>query len=141
MLKLNKKIEYGIIVLGYFHRRRGEFIAAKDLVKEFHMSYEFCSKILQALTRGDVLSSKQGVQGGYILNKDLSKVSVYELQSILLGERYIADCLFKDKDCELESKCSIALPIKKLNNEINDFFKGKSVESFLSFNEVEKTKV
>jgi len=77
--------------------------------------------------------SNQGSNGGYSMNKRTDEIYLYNLMSMLDGEIAIADCLAesKDKDCCLEDSCSIKSPITKLQKEIENLFKNKTISDFV----------
>lgn len=125
MIKISKKLEYSLIALKYIsNKQRGELTSAREITKKFNTPFDTTSKVLQVLNASGVLNSIQGIKGGYWLQRDLSKISVFELYQILEPKKIGVDC----EPCLISSSCNISTPIKNLNTQVISFFKSMSVK-------------
>jgi DNA-binding IscR family transcriptional regulator len=89
---------------------------------------------MQILAQHGVLISEQGAHGGYMIGRDLSRLSFSELSEILLGKVAIARCLGDSSDesaCEMRGSCNIVSPVQMLNRKLNEFYRGLSVSDLL----------
>lgn len=130
MMRLNRKIEYALIALKYMSQKKpGQLSTAKEMSEKFGAPFDATSRVLQLMAHAGILKSEQGAHGGYLIVKDLSKISFYQLNELVLGQFGITKCFIKsgEGDCELQSNCNILAPVKNLNNKIVEFFKSLSL--------------
>jgi Rrf2 family protein len=121
MLRLSKKVEYALIAMQYIATNRGRVVSAKEIAEHYDVSFEFLSKILQLLMRGQYISSQQGVSGGYMLSIDTNVVSVGEVIEAVEGRAVIVKCCGKgETQCNLQRKCSIKTPMAILQQRIDN---------------------
>lgn len=124
MLKLNRVSEYALISLAYIHRKQEERsdahlapgekkkisqLSAREIAEVHHLPYEITAKTLQRLKKMGIIDSTQGVNGGYVLAKPLSSVSLAELLNGLEGEQSVVECaqhLRQDgeKECQFSTE-------------------------------------
>ena len=118
MLKLTRKVEYALIALRYMQRNReGNCASAKEIANLYSIPLPLLSKILQNLSRANIIHAIQGPHGGYLLNANSEKLSMTELINILEGPVGIMDCSI-DSDCTQLKTCNIKNPINEVNNAI-----------------------
>ena len=107
-----------------------ETSTAKEISKELKTPFDTTAKMMQILKKAQVLSSTQGVQGGYTLIRPLDQISYYEF-SQFVGEKSMAlDCI--NGCCEQESSCNISNPMKKLNASLVDYFSQLTIKELLA---------
>jgi len=122
MLKLTKKIEYGLIALRYMQGKGdAEVTSAKEIADNFELSPSLVPKVLQQLAKNDIVKPIQGPSGGYKLDKALDKIKLNDFIEIIEGPVGLVECL-NDPDCDHVSTCNIRTPIEKVNNTIIDLF-------------------
>lgn len=132
MNRLNRKIEYALMALKIMSQKRpGELTSAKEIVDATGCPFDATARVLQQLTAREILRSEQGPHGGYLLIRDLSRVSFYELSEVILGPLGLAKCLQSEQDCELKSRCNIASPVAALNRRLMEFYQSLSVGELL----------
>ena len=118
MLKLTRKVEYALIALRYMQRNsERNCTSAKEISSLYSIPLPLLSKILQNLSRANIIHSIRGPHGGYLLNANPEKLSMTELINILEGPLGIIDCSI-DSECTQLETCNIKTPITKVNNAI-----------------------
>lgn len=138
MMRLNRKVEYALIVLKHMSQKKpGQLSSAKEMSEKFQAPFDATSRVLQIMAQNGVLKSEQGAQGGYQIVKDLSKVSFYQLNEMILGQIGIAKCISKEGegDCELLSNCNILAPIRTLNHKFSEFLKDLTIAEVIGITE------
>ncbi len=122
MLKLTKKIEYGLIALRYMQGKDGEDItSAKEIADKFELSPSLVAKVLQQLAKNNIVTPIQGPSGGYKLNQALEHIKMNDFIEIIEGPVGLVECL-SDPDCDHVSTCNIRSPIERVNNTIINLF-------------------
>lgn len=132
MFKLNRKVEYALIALKHMvHKRPGELTTAKEIADTYGCSFDTIARVLQTMAQKNWLQSSQGSTGGYVIIKDLGKVSFYELSVGLLGPMNLVRCISSSSSCEIKSSCNIVSPVQTLNHHLIELYRGLSVHQLL----------
>ncbi len=130
MLRVNKKIEYGIIALLYLATKEDKTASVREIANSAKIPETLLSKIMQAMKNVSMVSAVYGNQGGYKLAKDLAEISLLDLTHTLAGPIEVAECLQPGNDgCPVKLNCSIVKPMSVLNNKIIELFQTTSVEA------------
>ncbi len=124
MLKLSKKTEYAIIaILAMSENNEDQLYTAKELSQRYNIPPEIMGKVMQSLTKNNLIVSHQGVKGGYQLQKDLSKINISSVISAMEGPLQVVDCLtIDDCSCGQIQSCNIKGPMELIQNEFLGFF-------------------
>jgi Rrf2 family protein len=134
MNKINRKVEYALIGLKHMRGKApGQLTTANELTLHYGTPFDATSRVLQVLVQKGVLRSEQGAHGGYMITKDLSRVSFHELSEMILGPLAVARCLHEDGEsgCEIRETCNIISPVQTLNRRLNEFYRSLSVADLL----------
>jgi Predicted transcriptional regulator len=62
MLRIPKKVEYGIIAICYMASNSNELFPVKEIANNLNISSEFLSKIMQNLAKSGIVESHQGIR-------------------------------------------------------------------------------
>lgn len=132
MLKISKKTEYAIIALvDMASNGDGALVTAKDLSDRFNIPREILGKVLQALARGDLIESQQGVKGGYQLLIPLQEINVNKVIETVEGPIHLVDCAVEvQKNCGQLDKCTIKSPMGFIQSELTKFFDSITLQDF-----------
>lgn len=120
-------------------KRPGELTTAKEVVEVTGCPFDATARVLQQMAQKGILRSEQGAHGGYVVTRDLSRVSFLELTEIILGRLTVARCLHGDDSCELKSSCNILSPVSILNRRMADFYEQLSVGELLRIKDRDET--
>ncbi len=128
MLKLSKKAEYALMAVKYIaSKEKGACVTAKVISDAYTIPYDLLSKVLQQLVKFDIITSYQGVKGGYSLTRTPDEINLIDIISAIDSDYRITECMnggpYKSKDCTLINCCSIRDPLIKLQKEIDKIFK------------------
>lgn len=131
MLKLSKKIEYGIQALQYMANNTGSVISAKEISEQLNIPFDFLSKTLQVLNKNGIILSQQGIKGGYILARDPKSTTIAEIIRALEENASIVDCLeTNEENCNRIEYCTIKNPMNKLQEKINLLLNNTTIAEF-----------
>ena len=102
MLKITRKVEYALIALRHLQQNdEGQLCSAKTLSLEYGIPKELLAKILQKLSKENIILSVKGPKGGYKISKDnnidtdgkldlLSGIANIELKNYILGKEQLS---------------------------------------------------
>ena len=122
MLKLSKTVEYALISLNHMNQSDANSpIPVRHISDQYNIPYELLAKILQKLSKQDILKSIHGPKGGYKLNDNYNNLTLIEFIEILEGPFGIARCL-TDSNCDQLLNCNITTPLEKINSKLYKVF-------------------
>ena len=125
MIRLSKKVEYGLIAIRHIATKpAGEIVTAKEIADTYGIPYELLSKVLQKLTKSGLITSHQVMRGGYALAKPPVEIPVSLIISAIEGTRQaIVQCLSEGpQTCNVFTVCTIKSPLTKVQANIERAF-------------------
>ena len=122
MLKINKSIEYALIAIKHIKSNNSnKLFSSRDISDLYNIPYELLSKILQRLCKLGYLQSVKGPNGGYLLKKSLSKISLIKFIEEFEGPVSFSQCTIEtNTECSQFDLCNIKSPINEINNNIRE---------------------
>ncbi len=134
MLQLSKKVEYGLIALRHMAMHpRGQLFTAREIAAKYDIPYELLAKVLQKLTKAEVVVSIQGMHGGYSLAKKPNELHVSSIINIIEEEKpTIAECYAKGgENCFIFNACTIRKPLGKMQHNLNLLLENTTLEQIV----------
>ena len=131
MIKINRKVEYALMVLKLMKDKEiQELTTAREVCDRFDSPFDTTAKVMQQMNGAGILHSIKGVKGGYTLARDLSTISYMELAELIEGKSFMMDC--HEGPCDLYHKCNISQPLKRLNDYIINIFNSLTLNELLA---------
>ena len=119
MLKISKLTDYGTLVLVHLASYdNGRLHPASDVAAGTHLSLPTTQKLLKILTRGGLVKSARGADGGYRLAKPPAQISAAEILDALEGPVALTECSHTESHCELEPSCQVGNAWQKISMAI-----------------------
>src|SRR5262249_45065960 len=132
MLRMNKKIEYGVLALLYLGAEEEKVASVREMSASCNISETLLSKIMQSLKSVGYVHAVHGNQGGYRLSKSLAEINLLDLTHVLAGPVQVAECLEPgNEDCPVKKSCTIVSPMNVLNQKIISLFQSTSLETLV----------
>jgi Rrf2 family protein len=134
MVRLSKRVEYGLIALRHMASAPyGDLVSAKEISDRYHVPYDLVAKVLQRLARAGLLSSHHGVHGGYTLAKSPRDIPVGTIIHAIEGSNpVIAQCLSGGPtSCEVFDHCTIKSPLTKVQANIEQAFNSMTLSEIV----------
>ena len=79
-MRISRSTGYALLAVGYIARHQEQkVILSQSIAKEYDIPLEYLLKILQQLTRANVLRSKRGPRGGFSLAKPPKKITMLQI--------------------------------------------------------------
>jgi len=91
---LSKTCEYGIRAVMFTAQKskEGEKVGIKAIAKGTGSPEHFIAKILQELTKRELLQSTKGPNGGFYLDSDHQKYSLADIVKAIDGDKLFTGC-------------------------------------------------
>ncbi len=124
MLRLSTKGQYGVramyeIAKGYPDKP----LTIKEISDRQDVSIAYLEQILNTLRRADLIISKKGPGGGYLLKKSPDEITISLILNALEGPVAITSCLDPSEGCIRIDSCVTHLLWKALGEQIDAFLK------------------
>ena len=120
--------DYAVVVLSQMADRQGAVMTAVDISDMTALPQPTVAKVLKLLARNQVVESRRGTQGGYVLDRPAQAVSVAEIIAAIDGPVALTACVEEaDGHCAVESLCPMRGRWDKLNAAVRDAFETVSL--------------
>lgn len=131
MKVLTKKSDYAIRALLVLGAQQGTYVSAKSISRDQDIPYQFLRGLLQELIRHNLIVSKEGIQGGFMLEKDPDTIPVLQIIEIFQGEVQVSECMFRKQLCSNRSRCVLRHEIMRIENVVQQEFGKLTIGSLL----------
>jgi len=123
MLKLSKKVDYGLVLLSELHNGAAP-ASAREMAERYDLPQPMAANILKALCSGGIVTSTRGAQGGYALARSAQAISLADVVEALEGPLSLLDCTEQGGGCEHQSGCPTTTPIQRVQRRFRLFMAG-----------------
>lgn len=111
-MRFTTKTEYGLFCLIFMaqHQAESKPVTVKDVVTGENYSQTYTEKILQGLRSANIVSAVHGHQGGYVLARHPSQITLREIVDALEGQTFDVFCepdIRKDIVCNHFPSCTV----------------------------------
>jgi Rrf2 family protein len=130
MLKLSKKVDYGLILLSRM-RRQPAAASARELAGQFRLPAPMVANILKELAAAGILVSTRGAQGGYELARDASQISLADIVNALEGPISLVDCTSEEVTCRYTDHCPTQEPIQNVHRRFHEFMTAYKLDEII----------
>ncbi|QOW10511.1 Rrf2 family transcriptional regulator [Kaistella flava (ex Peng et al. 2021)] len=128
----SKSCEYGIRAAIYIakHSIKNHKVSLKEVAKHTDSPPAFMAKILQKLTKTEVLSSLKGPTGGFFIAvADLEKVSLLTIVLAIDGDGIFENCTLGLRRCDGQKPCPMHVNFIKIREEMRYTLGSTSLKS------------
>ena len=80
-------------------------IMVRDIHHIVHVPEAYLAKLLQELSRHDIISSARGPKGGFYLSDNDRKRTLMDIVKVIDGERRVNSCVMGIRNCDMENPC------------------------------------
>lgn len=116
----SKTCEYAIRATIYIasEYKNEEKIGILDICENIEAPQHFIAKILQVLSRHDIVSSKKGVHGGFYISDDQLNKRLIEVVYAIDGDHVFNSCALGLKRCSESRPCPIHHKFKPVRESL-----------------------
>ncbi len=97
-------------------------MTTREIAGVLDASESHLSKVIQRLSKTNLVSSTRGPRGGHILGKDSSDITLLEVYEAIEGSIEPTDCLLNSRACQ--SACILGDMLSTVNAEIKERLTG-----------------
>jgi Rrf2 family protein len=104
----SKSCEYAVQAILFIAREnKSRSVQLKDIAMELQIPLTFLSKILQKLTRAEILISHKGNQGGFQLAAPARSIMLGDIVAAVDGVEFLNECVIGFSECSDARPCSL----------------------------------
>jgi len=104
---ITRETDYAVRTVLYLAREGDRVANVTEVAHAMHIPKSFLAKILQRLTKNNILISTRGVKGGFRLAKKPSEISLLDIMMSIQGAATINLCVIDSRKCRLSATCSV----------------------------------
>ena len=119
MLRLSKKVDYGLMALMHLARYDdASSWSAREMAETYDIPGGLLAKVLQKLAHDGFVASQHGQKGGYTLARPASQISVAEIVQAIDGTLSLTECSSVDGNCLQFENCNVKSPLQRLHDRV-----------------------
>jgi len=131
MKLITRDTDYALRAVCFIAKYEGKIIPVSKLAGELNVPQPFLRKILQVLSKKNVLKSVKGQGGGFLLNRRPKDIFLTDIMRIFQGKLNLNECSLKKLLCPEQKICPLRKKISKIEQYVLRELKAISIASLL----------
>lgn len=117
MIRLSRSTDYALMALSDLAALPAdETLSARRVAAGRGLPADLVAKILQGLRRAGLVSTRQGVLGGYRLARPPGEVPLIEVIEAVEGPLALVECGLDEHNCSLTPTCCVRGPLQRVHD-------------------------
>lgn len=128
----SKTCEYAIRAIIYIYNKSTVCdckVGIKEIATEIQSPEHFTAKILQLLSRHEIVSSTKGPNGGFYMSTHQGQLNLLEIVKAVDGSRVFTGCVLGLSQCDETKPCPIHNEYKPIRDKMKAMLTNTNVES------------
>lgn len=128
----SKACKYGIRAVLYLavNSNAEAKLGVKEIAEALDVPKPFLAKILQQLSRHQLISSSKGTGGGFYLSDADRSITLRDIIECIDGEEMFSACILGLPVCSSENPCPLHAKAMVYRQGISDLVAGNSIDDF-----------
>lgn len=107
-LIFSKSCEYALQASLFLAKQpKDQFVLLRDISDKLDIPHHFLSKVLQTLTRADIVASFKGANGGFTLARPSHEIHLIEIVRAVDGDKFLDECVLGFPGCGDKNPCPV----------------------------------
>lgn len=115
MLRMSKLADYGTVIMTAIARDPDNVHSATSVAAETGLAAPTVSKLLKTLSRGGLIVSLRGANGGYLLTRPPERITLADVIAAVDGPVGMTECSTAPGLCTQEAACAIRANWQKIS--------------------------
>ncbi|MCJ7468640.1 MAG: Rrf2 family transcriptional regulator [Maribacter sp.] len=126
---LSNSTKYAIKAVLYLalYSNENQKIMAKDISQSIAVPQAYLSKLLQELSRHNIVSSTKGPRGGFFLNEENRNNPLIKIVNVIEGHQKIQSCLLSLENCNEKRPCPLHELVAPSKKKLLKSLQGKTI--------------
>lgn len=130
-MRFTKSTDFALRVLVHLAAHNGESCTMPYLSKTLYIPYNNLAKLIQSMSKADIVQTKQGKNGGVSLSKSADEISIKDVVSCIDGPTKLSDCLSAFNSCSLSDACKLQTQFRQLQEGIDELLDSVKVSKLI----------
>ena len=132
MLQIKRETDYAIRCIYYLAGKENEVIMVDEISSRMKIPRSFLAKILQKLSKADIVRSYVGVRGGFYLSRKPEEISLYDIIIATEGPVAMNRCTVSKRACSFSRTCGVHPIWISVRRQIEEVLKKSNFGGILS---------
>ena len=107
-------------------------VKIKDISSRQDISVKYLEQIISVLSKSDIVKGERGPQGGYVLTRPASKITVAEVVTQIEGGASPAPCIKNGfVDCDRKDRCTTLDMWMKIERAVHQIMSETTIQDLL----------
>ncbi len=129
-MKITREADYALRIVAMI-AEEGRQIEAKVIAEKNEIPYRFTLKILRKIVQSGIIKSYRGVNGGYVLNKAPSEITLKDVIEVIDGKIAINKCMEESGICKNDGVCRIQKQLYRVQKVLSEELEKITFEDIL----------
>lgn len=126
VLRISDAASLALHTMGLLAAHKGEVLATPAIAEQLEVSEAHLSKVLQRLSKLDLVTSVRGAKGGFRLDREPTSISLLEVYEAIDGPLRPSACLLGHRSCGGRS-CILGDLLGTVNEQVARHFGSRTV--------------
>ncbi|MEB8328373.1 Rrf2 family transcriptional regulator [Flavobacteriaceae bacterium KMM 6897] len=126
----SKACEYGIRATTYIALQslEGRRVSLKEIAEEIDSPVAFTAKILQLLSKNNVVDSVKGAYGGFEIERtQIDRLKLSEIVNAIDGDKIYVGCGLGLKECNADKPCPVHDKFVEIRNNLKQMLENTTL--------------
>ena len=105
-------------------------VMVKDISIPINVPQAYLAKLLQELSREDIISSVKGPKGGFFLSTLNLQNTLMDVIDVIDGKKRLNSCILSLEKCDLEKPCPLHNLISPVKHNFINNLQNKTIKDF-----------
>lgn len=126
----SKACEYAIRAMIYIVTKTsdGSRVGIKDIANQTDTPEPFVAKVLQILSRKQIVASVKGPNGGFFIEPKSKQILLIDIVKAIDGDDLFLSCGLGIKNCSEKRPCPIHYEFKAIRDQIKEMLKTNTIQ-------------
>ncbi len=141
-MQISLACEYAIRAMLYLAGKEdNKLVQIKEVAEFAEIPKPFLHKIINKLTKSNLIITVRGINGGIKLSKSAKEISLLEIIESIEGKIFFNKCFFEPDFCHRTKWCSVHAVWSEAQNYVRKLLRSKSLEFLAEINNINSCKV
>ncbi|MGX1930930.1 RrF2 family transcriptional regulator [Flagellimonas sp. 2504JD4-2] len=131
MLTTSSKYAIKAVLFLAINSSENNKMMVKDMFDRINVPQQYLAKILQELSKREVISSSRGPKGGFYLSDINKKLPLVAIVDVIEGRHRLQSCMLSIKECDNENPCALHDLVGNANSYFLKKMKETSIEKLV----------
>ena len=123
LMQVSRKVDYALRAVIYLSLQpNGRSVPVKEIASHRRIPRKFLEKIIQDLSRADLVKAHRGAHGGYTLARLPDQVTFRDVIEAVEGPIALNICVNEPKECSVLSSCNMQRIWQEGQRRMLEFF-------------------